>query len=240
MNGSGVSLELGGAALTLLPERGLWWAAERTLVVSDLHLGKSERMARRSGALVPPYESAETLARLAALIEAHAPAHVVCLGDSFDDLHAAATLGPAERAGIDALMAGRRWTWVQGNHDPAPAELGGAWAAELRLGGIMLRHEADPGEAGAEISGHFHPKAGPCGVRRPAFVTDGRRLILPAFGIYTGGLHAADPAIARLMGPGARAILTGPTQVTLPLAAGRRAPGGRPRRAVRGTAKGTA
>ncbi|MEE4119291.1 MAG: ligase-associated DNA damage response endonuclease PdeM [Paracoccaceae bacterium] len=236
MNGTGVSLEIAGEALALLPERALWWAAERLLVASDLHLGKSERIARRGGTLVPPYESADTLGRLAALVRAHAPAHVVCLGDSFDDLRAAEALGQAEREGLAELMAGRRWTWVQGNHDPGPTDLGGTCAAELRLGGIVLRHAADPGETAAEISGHFHPKAGARGVRRPAFVTDGRRLILPAFGTYTGGLDAADPAIARLMGPGARAILTGPTQAVLPLTACRRVPGGPPRRAVRGTA----
>jgi hypothetical protein len=240
MNGTGVSLEIGGAALTLLPERALWWEAERVLVASDLHLGKSERIARRGGALVPPYESADTLDRLAALVRAHTPAHVVCLGDSFDDLRAAEGLGPAERERLTALMAGQRWTWVQGNHDPGPTDLGGVSTAELRLGAIVLRHAAEPGETDPEISGHYHPKAGPRGVRRPAFVTDGRRLILPAFGTYTGGLDAADPAIARLMGPGARAILTGPTQAALPLAACRRTAGGPPRRAVRGAARGTA
>ncbi|RDC73481.1 ligase-associated DNA damage response endonuclease PdeM [Rhodovulum sp. 12E13] len=240
MNGAGVSLEIAGAALTLLPGRALWWAAERLLVASDLHLGKSERIARRGGALVPPYESADTLGRLAALVRAHAPAHVVCLGDSFDDLRAAEALGPADRDELAGLMAGRRWTWVQGNHDPGPTALGGTCAPELRLGGIALRHAAEPGEAGPEISGHYHPKAGPHGVRRPAFVTDGRRLILPAFGTYTGGLDAADPAIARLMGPGARAILTGPTQAALPLSACRRTAGGPPRRAVRGAARGPA
>jgi len=234
MNEAGVSLELGAAALTLLPEGAMWWAAAGLLVVSDLHLGKAERMARRTGALVPPYESAETLARLEALTTRLGPAHVLCLGDSFDDLHAARGLAPEIRARLATLMAGRRWTWVLGNHDPGPVEMGGACVAELRLGGLVLRHAAAPGETRPEVSGHYHPKAGLRGLRRPAFVTDGRRLILPAFGTYTGGLDAADPAIAGLMGHGARAILTGPTPAALPLAAGRRPAGGPPRSPVRG------
>jgi len=108
MNGTGVSLDLGGAVLTLLAERALWWAAERTLIVSDLHLGKAERMARRSGALVPPYETAETLARLSALIGRLAPAHVICLGDSFDDLRAAEALDVPTRDDLATRMAGSR------------------------------------------------------------------------------------------------------------------------------------
>ncbi len=231
MNGSGASLSLGGAALTLLPERAMWWAGARLLVASDLHLGKSERIARRTGFLVPPYESIETIARLEELVARLHPKHVVCLGDSFDDLGAAGALDGALRDRLAALMAGRRWTWVAGNHDPGPPGMGGGCAAEIRLGGIVLRHAADQGETGHEISGHYHPKAGLRGLRRPAFVTDGRRLILPAFGTYTGGLDAGDPAIAGLMGAAARAILTGPTQAALPLAACRRPAGGVPRRA---------
>lgn len=242
MNGS-TSLPLGDATLAALPEGALLWPEAGLLAVADLHLGKAERMARRAGTLVPPYETAETLARLSNLIDRHAPAHVLCLGDSFDDLAAAAALDAVARLTLARLMAGRRWTWVLGNHDPGPADLGGETVAETRINGIAFRHIAAPGApaphgagagagAGAdwaEVSGHYHPKAGLRGLRRPAFVTDGRRLILPAFGTYTGGLDAADPAIAGLMGPGARAILTGPRMVALPLAAATRPRGGPPR-----------
>jgi hypothetical protein len=228
--GAGYRIEIGGAALTLLPGRALWWAAEGLLVASDLHLGKAERIARRTGTLVPPYESTETLARLAALVAALRPAHVICLGDSFDDLAAARALAPEAREALAAMMSGRGWTWVLGNHDPGPAEMGGTCREEIALSGLVFRHAAEPGERRPEVSGHYHPKAGLRGLRRPAFVTDGQRLILPAFGTYTGGLDAADPAIAGLMGPGACAILTGPTQAALPLAACARPSGGAPPR----------
>ena len=230
MNEAGIEIEFGGARLRCLAERALWWPDEGMLVVSDLHLGKSERMARRSGALVPPYESAETLARLADLVARLDPSEVLCLGDSFDDLRAADALDADACQTIRRLVSQRRWIWVQGNHDPGPAAaFGGAHAKMLRRAGLLLRHAAAPGETAPEISGHYHPKAGLRGLRRPAFVTDGARLILPAFGTYTGGLDATDPAIAGLMGPGARAILAGPTQATLPLAACMpRAPSGPP------------
>jgi len=230
MNGSdGIALALGGARLIALAARALWWEEAATLVVADLHLGKAERMARRGGALVPPYESAETLARLGALVARFDPARVICLGDSFDDLAAARALGPDARATLAGLMDGRRWTWVLGNHDPGPTDTGGETVAELRDGGIAFRHIAEPGAAEPEVSGHYHPKAGLRGLRRPAFVTDGRRLILPAFGTYTGGLDATDPAIAGMMGPGARAVLTGASAIALPLAGCGRPAGGPPR-----------
>lgn len=224
--GGPIPVSLGATRLALCAERALWWPEARLLVVSDLHLGKAERMARRGGPLVPPYETEDTLARLEALVAGRDPAHVVCLGDSFDDTAAARALPGRVVARLGTLMAGRRWTWVLGNHDPGPVDLGGTQVAELRLGGIALRHVAEPGETGPEVSGHYHPKAGIGGARRPCFVTDGRRLILPAFGTYTGGLAAGDPAVAGLMGPEACAILAGPTMAALPLAAcGRRAAG---------------
>ena len=111
---------LAGARLAARASGALWWPDERLLCVADLHLGKSERLARRGGALLPPYETAETLDRLAAEIAALAPARVVCLGDSFDDSAAGAALAPDQAARLYALAAGREWIWIAGNHDPAP------------------------------------------------------------------------------------------------------------------------
>lgn len=220
MNMSGsYPITLGPAALTLVAEGAMLWPEHDLLAVSDLHLGKAERIARRTGTLPPPYETAETLERLSTLLSRHKPAHVLCLGDSFDDLQAAEALPEEARLEIARMMAGRRWTWVLGNHDPGPAEMGGSFLAEIQIDGVAFRHIAEPGEGGPEISGHYHPKAGLRGPRRASFVTDGRRLILPAFGTYTGGLDAGDPAIASLMGPGACAVLTGRTMAALPLSA---------------------
>jgi DNA ligase-associated metallophosphoesterase len=214
---------LAGARLAARGSGALWWEAERLLCVADLHLGRSERLARRGGALLPPYETAETLGRLAAEVAALAPARVLCLGDSFDDGAAGAALAPGDAAALAALMRGRDWIWIAGNHDPRPPGLGGRAHVELRLGPLAFRHAAAPGAAPGEVSGHYHPKArlavGGRGVSRPCFLLDGRRLILPAFGAYTGGLAARDPALAALLGPDARAVLTGAPCVALPLRA---------------------
>lgn len=221
---AGYRFDFHGAALEARGSGALWWAARRVLVVSDLHLGRSARMARRGGALLPPYEGRETLHRLEAEIRATDAACVICLGDSFDDLDAVA-LPRDEAEWLARLMAGRDWIWIEGNHDPAPAAPGGRHAAELRLDGLVLRHIARP-EARAEVSGHYHPKARLAGQSRPAFLLDGARVILPAFGAYTGGLDATDPALQDLMGARARAVLTGPAALVMPLP--------RPARARRG------
>jgi DNA ligase-associated metallophosphoesterase len=207
--GTPLLLDLAGAAVE---------PASRTLIVADLHLEKGSAYAAAGGALLPPYDTAATLARLDRLIRHYRPKTVVCLGDSFHDGG-----GPARLAGRDGsllarLVGAQDWVWVAGNHDPAlPDTLGGRHAADWRLGGLVCRHDASAaGAAGApagEISGHFHPKASVAtrGRRITArcFVGDGRRLILPAFGAYAGGLNALDPAIAGLLRPAFRAFLLG-------------------------------
>ncbi|MGR3762056.1 ligase-associated DNA damage response endonuclease PdeM [Roseobacteraceae bacterium NS-SX3] len=213
---NGYDFSLCGARLTALGAGALWWAEQNLLCVSDLHLGKAERHARRGGSSLPPYESRDTLARLAQLADAVKPETIVCLGDSFDDMAAAGALPAQDRAQIAQLMENRRWIWIEGNHDPAPSCFGGVHAAELTLGPLTFRHIARSGAAG-EISGHYHPKARLRGISRPAFLLDEARLILPAFGTYTGGLRSTDPALAALMGPRALAILTGPRPLPVPM-----------------------
>lgn len=204
--------------LTALPQGALWIAAARTLCVSDLHLGKSDRIARRSGRMLPPYETRETLSKLDTLITALNPECVICLGDSFDDLDAAQSLTEADHLLLTTMQAGRNWIWIEGNHDPGPVELGGAHRADYTLDAITFRHIATP-EAG-EISGHYHPKCSlPKGGARPAFLIDKTRIIMPAFGAYTGGLRAHDPALQKLMAKDATAILTGRKAIPVPLAA---------------------
>ncbi|HRK41937.1 MAG TPA: ligase-associated DNA damage response endonuclease PdeM [Gemmobacter sp.] len=219
---SSYAFDLGGARLEARASGALWWADLHLLVVSDLHFGKAQRLARRGGALLPPYETQATLARLEAEVEATGAAKVICLGDSFDDLTAAAELTEAEHDRLLHLMDGRDWLWIVGNHDPAPTNLGGQHRAEITLAGLTFRHIAEEGAQGPEISGHYHPKARLAGRAAPCFLLNPReqRLILPAFGTYTGGLACDAPALAQLMkAPGSLAILTGTSARTIPYSA---------------------
>ena len=213
--------EFRGETLHLLPSGALHWPARQLLCVADLHLGKSERMARLGGPMLPPYETQETLDRLARDIDATAPTEVICLGDSFDDMAAAQALSEAIVARLGRMMAGLRWIWVLGNHDPGPVSLGGTCLAEYRADPIVFRHIADPAATG-EISGHYHPKAritlrGRSLSRRCALV-DAGRVILPAYGAYTGGMFCDRPELERLVSRQGEVLLLGSSPIRLPMA----------------------
>lgn len=211
--------EFNGATFWALAEGALWWPSQKLLCVSDLHLGKSDRIARRSGRMLPPYETEATLDRLGNLLSRLAPSTIICLGDSFDDLDAALGLSEEHKARITTLQAGRTWIWVEGNHDPGPIDIGGDHKAEVMVEGLTFRHIAAP-YANAEVSGHYHPKCRlQTGSSRPAFLINDSRIVLPAFGTYTGGLRASDSALKTLMGPNATAILTGKKALPVPMAA---------------------
>lgn len=208
-------LELAGATLVLDASGAAFLEAERTLIVADLHLETGSAYARR-GTLLPPYDTMATLHRLDAVVRAFRPAMIVSLGDGFHDRHGAASLSPAAFDALRGILAGTRWVWVTGNHDPAPpTTLGGAVMAAIDLAGLHLRHI--PGRHGPEIAGHMHPKARVAGrrlrVSRPCFASDGTRLVLPAFGCLTGGLNALDPAMAGLFPDAFDAWLVGERKV---------------------------
>ena len=188
-----------GARLTALSDGGLYWKDAETLIVSDLHLEKGTSFAP-TGQLLPPYDSRATLSRLAEVIARVAPKRVICLGDSFHDSRAANRMQHEDRALLVRLTRQTAWVWIAGNHDPHPPEdMGGVVREDLTEGPLVFRHEAELDKGAGEISGHYHPKATvQTRIRRlkaPCLVEDGRRLIMPAFGSFTGGLAVSDPAI---------------------------------------------
>jgi DNA ligase-associated metallophosphoesterase len=172
------------------------------LAVSDLHLEKGSSAARR-GSLLPPYDTAATLACLQSVINDYMPKTVISLGDSFHDGGGAARLPEIFRSALSSLMAGRDWLWITGNHDPDPPQgVGGESVREMSIGSVLFRHEPSPSAAEGEIAGHLHPCARIVqrgrSVRRRCFATDGNRMIMPAFGAYTGSLNVLDRAFAGL------------------------------------------
>jgi DNA ligase-associated metallophosphoesterase len=194
------------AGITLLADcvGALFWAEEGALIVADLHLEKGSAFAKR-GVLLPPYDTAATLGRLAALIERYAPRLVVALGDNFHDGGGPARMAEANRTTLAALQRGRDWIWLLGNHDPDPsAGIGGRFAQSLALGALMFRHQPSSQASEGEIAGHLHPCARITqrgrAVSRRCFAGDGRRLVMPAFGAYAGGLNVRDRAILGLFG----------------------------------------
>ena len=207
LSGGGIDCEIYLSNHTFLADRSgaLYWPAQRMLVVADLHLEKGSSAARR-GYLLPPYDTASTLAGLGAVVAQYEPRVVVALGDSFHDGDGPGRLGAADRETLRDLQRGRDWLWMSGNHDPDPAAgIGGSFVQALSVEGIVLRHEPSERPGCSEIAGHLHPVARVATrarrVSRKCFVSDGRRMVMPAFGAFTGGLNIRDRAFAALFGP---------------------------------------
>lgn len=191
-----VFLRFGEQMFEPLPSGGLYWRAERALLVADLHLEKFSSYAK-TGQMLPPYDTGMTLKRLEADLVRIGAVEVIALGDSFHRDEGVTTLLDADRLRLAGLMGKARWTWISGNHDPAPHALGGICLPLLERGGLTLTHEPRRGVAGL-VAGHLHPAAhlsvNGRSVRRPCFVHDGSVLILPAYGSGTGSLNILGPA----------------------------------------------
>lgn len=204
-------LPFAGHDMALAGGRALYWPAERTLLVADLHLEKASWHAAR-GAMLPPYDSRATLERLADIVKASGARRVITLGDNFHDNSGALRLEPFAKGMLEGLIRALDFVWITGNHDEAMARtFGGAVLRELQVGGISLRHEAQAGETHPELSGHYHPKlrvtmrgrsiARPCAVIGRRAHGGAERMILPAFGAFTGGMDAAAPEIRAALQP---------------------------------------
>ena len=198
------TLSLAGVALVADPAGALYWPEEGLLAIADLHLEKGSSFARY-GVFLPPYDSAATLSRLADVIVRYMPRAVIALGDSFHDGDGPGRLGDNDRDTLRALQRGRDWIWIAGNHDPDPApRIGGMFSPAIGIGPLTFRHEPTGNADEAEIAGHLHPVARVSTrarmVSRRCFASDDMRLVMPAFGAYTGGLNVRDRAFAAVFG----------------------------------------
>ncbi len=233
-----VPLSFAGEEMLLTEGRALYWPRERALLVADLHLEKGSYFARH-GQPIPPYDSRETLERVALAIRETGARRVITLGDNFHDAGGAARLEPHACGMLAALTKAVDWVWITGNHDiakdgtVAEAGCGGTLVDELELAGMVLRHQAKPGETRPELSGHFHPRLQltvqrrriirPCAVVSTQDNADGSRsgrMILPAFGAFTAGMNAGDPAILAALQPASAIDAVVPTRgrlATFPL-----------------------
>ena len=207
------SVQSHGEEMLLVDGRALFWPRENALLVADLHLEKASFFAKH-GQMLPPYDSRETLGRIAVALRETGARRVFCLGDNFHDAGGTQRLEAHAAGMLAALTRATDWVWITGNHDaptnsPGAGDAEGTFAEELEVAGVILRHRAKRGETRPELSGHYHPKLMLAGrgrrISRPCAVASESRLILPAFGALTGGMNAADPAILAAMQP-ARAI----------------------------------
>lgn len=194
-------LAVAGETLLPLPDRALLWARRQTLIVTDVHLGKGAAF-RRAGVPVPSGASSADLARLDALIAAHAPARLLVLGDL---LHTAASHDEPMLAAFDAFRAAHPSlgiTAIRGNHDRAVERLPADWRIEWIAGALhapplVFAHAPEPDPRGFVLAGHLHPvlalRSRRDSARLPVFwFRHAERVaVLPSFGSFTGGWPVA-------------------------------------------------
>lgn len=216
-------VSISGRAFIADVSGALYWPAEDTLIVADLHLEKGSSFAAR-GILLPPYDTAATLERLAATLDVFPAATVICLGDSFHDPRACERISDRDRETLAILQEDRTWIWLNGNHDPRISPcFGGRVLGEITVSGITFRHEPSASPVTHEVAGHLHPAARVSFhghvIRRPCFVANGNRLVMPAFGAYAGGLNVLDDAFAPLFGNDGLSVLVMGQEGLYPIAA---------------------
>jgi uncharacterized protein len=196
-------IELGSLAFTPHRSGAVYCADERLLLVADLHLEQGTSLARR-GLHVPPYDTIATLSMLEQVLVETEATRLVLLGDSFHDAVAHSEVVEPDAERLRLITSRIDTVWISGNHDPKAHDvLGGTCVDELALGGVTLRHipkRLAKGEM--EIAGHLHPGASivqrGSHVRTKCFVADTRRMILPAFGSYTGAVNVLTAAFTGL------------------------------------------
>lgn len=204
-----------GETVWLLPERALWWPAQRVLWIADIHLGKAATY-RALGQPVPAGSTRENLARLSALIAHYQPTRLVFLGDF---LHAA----QARTASVLETLT--QWrslhpaldcTLVRGNHDSRAGDPPASLAIRVvdepwLIGPFAACHHPQRHASHAVIAGHLHPALSLHGraydrLRLPCFCLEADLAILPAFGEFTGGWKVSPQPGLRLYPVGGQAV----------------------------------
>ncbi len=190
-----------GKAFTADKTGALYWPAERTLTIADLHLEKGSYLTEEE-VMLPPYDTTSSFDKLEEAIDRYDPERVIALGDSFCgkgelDIHDLDWL-------LD-LMEGREWFWIKGPESPpVPPGIGGTVAPHVTLSGIKFRHEPVKAPVSNEIAGSMHPAAIMADhdyhVHGRCFVSNGMRLLLPSVGIYTRGANVMDETFDPFMG----------------------------------------
>ena len=203
MTNKSATIQISGQTWVLHPGKAVYWKESRTLIVTDLHLGKSGHF-RKSGIAAPGTVNGRNLKRLTGLLNDFSPDRVLILGDLF---HSSANRDWLEFEEWLAMAPKTEWQLVTGNHDTLHSSFyetaGIKTDRELVEPPFYFIHDAED-ESGVEdenlirVSGHIHPGVslkgkGRQALRLPCFLfADSDTIILPAFGEFTG-LHRVRP-----------------------------------------------
>ncbi len=180
---------------TLLSQKAIWWEEEKTLLVSDLHIGKITHF-RKAGIAIPQEASEQNFHILDELMNGYSIKRIIFIGDLFhSDINSEWDRFCSWRnqyAAVEMLL-------ILGNHDRFPIKKYEescliVHPLEFRIGGFTFSHhpKKEIEENEYVISGHIHPVIKLNGIARqqvklPCFYFGGQQAILPSFGAFTGG-----------------------------------------------------
>lgn len=178
----------------LLPQKAIFWKEQKMLIIGDPHLGKITHF-RKAGIALPSIASEDNLRRLASLIDIHRPTQVLFLGDLFHHRY---------NREWESFIALRKnygtiaFSMVIGNHDILPSDVYAS--ASISVANVLLessflfmhKPSTDAVSSHFVFCGHIHPvyclkSSAKQQLKLPCFVLEERQMILPSFGIFTGG-----------------------------------------------------
>jgi len=196
-----ISYELVGERLELLPEKAIYWEAERMLIVADLHFGKVTHF-RKSGIAIPMEAAEDGIIRLETLINEYQADRLMILGDLF---HSELNHEWDDFLELCFRNQQTQFELVIGNHDILKPELYERSPMVIHhesysIGPFLFSHDEMDGQGQYNMHGHIHPGVKLYGrakqsLRMPCYLFGPQRGVLPAFGTFTG-LHILKRSIS--------------------------------------------
>lgn len=185
--------------MLLLPEKAILWAAQKTIIVSDLHWGKTAHF-RKNGIAIPAQVQHADEARLSALVNNHKAERLIVAGDMF---HSVQNNDTDNFSHWRSKHTDLHIDLVLGNHDileEAAYSSNNITIHEqvLDTGTFLISHDELEAPEKFYIHGHIHPAIslsgrGRTSVKLPCYCMDDKKLILPSFGSFTGS-HKINPS----------------------------------------------
>ena len=178
--------------LVFTNQRALFWRAQKAIIISDLHIGKTAYF-RKNGIPIPSDILEKDLERLDDLVENFVADQLIIVGDF---LHAGKNKDFEIFENWRSKNSGLKIILIKGNHDIYKADFLKHLDItivdnSLKIEPFTFIHEPLDSENEYSISGHLHPgitvklerrKT----VRLPCFRVSDNQLILPAFSEFTG------------------------------------------------------
>jgi len=190
-----------GNKLSLDVSGVLFWPLKKIAIVSDLHLEKSSYLAKR-GNFLPPYESFETLKKLRNVLKKKNIKQLILLGDVFHDNYGYERLENSARDLFNKIIIQYNARFILGNHDKNINIPNLKTLKKLKINNINLTHQLTQ-NLSIEITGHYHPKVVLLiqgnKISKSCFIVSGKKIILPAFGKFTGGLNVESNTFDKIL-----------------------------------------